>query len=212
MTDLKDYIKTLFDGVSAHRFRDVSEEIRAAVIEGIGNWTTMLPSDFLQDSYLKYIAWALSDKVGLLRICCHTPDAWIRMKAIAAKHVVFYGTGCRYVCCYVSLLQDAIVRETAASALLELYVGEDNISPLHEFTNRFSTRFLELIYDKDEGVAVKGVCSVLALYLRCIALLCMLTSQCQVPVGSSWVWQCCAAHAAQSQQGSKVVLGGRWSW
>lgn len=34
------------------------------VIVGIGNWIELLPSMFLQDAYLKYLAWALSDKVG----------------------------------------------------------------------------------------------------------------------------------------------------
>jgi len=45
--------------------RDVSEEIRAGVIASIGQWITLLPSTFLSDSYLKYLAWALSDKVCL---------------------------------------------------------------------------------------------------------------------------------------------------
>jgi len=33
------------------------------VIEGIGAWVRLHPSAFLTDQYLKYIAWALSDKV-----------------------------------------------------------------------------------------------------------------------------------------------------
>ena len=43
--------------------RDCSEEIRATVIEGIGAWVRLHPAAFLTDQYLKYIAWALSDKV-----------------------------------------------------------------------------------------------------------------------------------------------------
>ncbi len=49
------------------------------------------------------------------------------------------------------------MRQTAATALLELYSVPDNVSPLHTFTERFSTRYAELIYDVDEIVAVKGV-------------------------------------------------------
>lgn len=49
-----------------YRYRDVCEEVRAIVVEGIGNWVEMMPATFLQDSYLKYLAWALSDKVMLL--------------------------------------------------------------------------------------------------------------------------------------------------
>lgn len=32
------------------------------MIEGIGSWVRLHPSVFLTDQYLKYIAWALSDK------------------------------------------------------------------------------------------------------------------------------------------------------
>jgi hypothetical protein len=43
--------------------RDCADDIRATVIEGIGHWIRSYPSAFLSDQYLKYIAWALSDKV-----------------------------------------------------------------------------------------------------------------------------------------------------
>ena len=33
------------------------------VIEGIGAWLCADPADFLQDNYLKYMGWALSDQV-----------------------------------------------------------------------------------------------------------------------------------------------------
>ncbi|KAK9814838.1 hypothetical protein WJX72_012382 [[Myrmecia] bisecta] len=114
VNSLKDTINNLFQAVSAHRFRDVSPEIRAVVIEGIGHWIKHLPSVFMMDSYLKYLGWALSDKEGR-------------------------------------------VRETAVNALLELYSNRDHVSPLHEFTDRFKSRYAELIRDKDEHVAVKGV-------------------------------------------------------
>lgn len=55
------------------------------------------------------------------------------------------------------VVQDAVVRQAAATALVALYSEDDNVSPLHQFTGRFSTRFAELVYDVDEGVAVKGV-------------------------------------------------------
>lgn len=47
--------------------RDVSDEIRAIVIESIGTWVIALPTEFLADTYLKYLAWALSDKGPLVR-------------------------------------------------------------------------------------------------------------------------------------------------
>jgi len=53
--------------------------------------------------------------------------------------------------------QDALVRQTALDALLDIYSIEENLSPLHGFTGRFQHRFAELVYDVDEAVAVKGV-------------------------------------------------------
>lgn len=53
----------LVQGVAAHRFRDISGEIRALVISGLGSWIAAHPAAYLQDMYLKYIAWALSDRV-----------------------------------------------------------------------------------------------------------------------------------------------------
>ena len=63
VTSLKSSVNNIFQAVSAHRFRDVAPEIRTLVIEGIAHWTSSLPADFLQDQYLKYVAWALSDRV-----------------------------------------------------------------------------------------------------------------------------------------------------
>lgn len=53
--------------------------------------------------------------------------------------------------------QDALVRQAALDALLDIYSAEENLSPLHGFTGRFQHRFAELVYDVDEAVAVKGV-------------------------------------------------------
>ena len=54
-------------------------------------------------------------------------------------------------------MQEALVRDTAVTALLDLYADEDNVEPMHELTARFAPRFAQLIHDVDEGVAVKGV-------------------------------------------------------
>lgn len=63
-TSLKAYVRNTFQAVAAKRFRDVAPEIRGVVIEGIADWTSSLPAEFLQDQYLKYVAWAMSDRVG----------------------------------------------------------------------------------------------------------------------------------------------------
>lgn len=63
VSELKQTIINLFQAVTAHRFRDVADDIRAVAIQGIAAWIQLLPATFLQDQYLKYLAWALSDKV-----------------------------------------------------------------------------------------------------------------------------------------------------
>lgn len=65
VTSLKSCVSNLFQAVSAKRFRDVAPDIRALVIQGIADWTSSMPAEFLQDQYLKYVAWALSDRVSL---------------------------------------------------------------------------------------------------------------------------------------------------
>lgn len=42
--------------------------IRGIVIESIGSWIAELPTEFLADTYLKYLGWALSDQSALVRI------------------------------------------------------------------------------------------------------------------------------------------------
>ena len=71
VTSLKASVNNIFQAVSAKRFRDVAPDIRALVIQGIAHWTTSLPADFLQDQYLKYVAWALSDRVITTAVDSH---------------------------------------------------------------------------------------------------------------------------------------------
>jgi len=67
----KDAIGELMDqlhaSVSGTRFRDVDDGIRTAVVDAIGEWSVLLPARFLNDGYLKYIAWALSDRAASVR-------------------------------------------------------------------------------------------------------------------------------------------------
>ncbi len=51
------------------------------------------------------------------------------------------------------------MRGCAVGALLALYGQRDNLSPLHDFTERFAERFKELVNDVDEAVAIRGVSS-----------------------------------------------------
>jgi len=112
--DLQTVISNLFQAIFAHRFRDVSAAVRTVVIDGIGTWVCQLPAVYLKDQFLKYLAWALSDK-------------------------------------------DSGVRRSGVLSLIRLFKDQNNVSALEGFTERFTARFLELIYDVDTGVAVLAV-------------------------------------------------------
>ena len=116
-TAIKDYlayVDSIFQSVFMSRFRDIDGEIRLVVVSAIGLWMSLLPATFLSATYLKYIAWALSDK-------------------------------------------EPSVRVEAANALLKLYRQPENAAQLRDFAHRFAERFQELMYDREDHVAVAGV-------------------------------------------------------
>ena len=53
----------MLESVFVRRYRDICDLVRRETILGIGQWMTLKPDMFLNDQYLKYLAWALSDKV-----------------------------------------------------------------------------------------------------------------------------------------------------
>jgi len=61
------FVDSVFQSVFTTRFRDIDSEIRATVIDGLGRWMMLYPSSFLSTTYLKYLAWALSDKDAVVR-------------------------------------------------------------------------------------------------------------------------------------------------
>ena len=63
VTQLDSMLQRLFEGIYAHRYRDVCEMVRGVTTESIGRWCTMLPSLYLTDHYLKFVAWSLCDRV-----------------------------------------------------------------------------------------------------------------------------------------------------
>ena len=62
--DLDAATKSLIAATFAVRFRDHSEEVRGVVIKSFSRWVEKAPDLYLQDTYLKYLGWALSDKVS----------------------------------------------------------------------------------------------------------------------------------------------------
>jgi len=67
--DLEQMINYMFQSVFVHRYRDVVEDIRCLCLTELGVWVTECPDLFLEDSYLKYLGWPLSDKAECVRLC-----------------------------------------------------------------------------------------------------------------------------------------------
>lgn len=51
----------LLQGVFVHRYRDSAPAIRSDVLSVFGLWLSADPSTFVQNAYLKYVGWMLSD-------------------------------------------------------------------------------------------------------------------------------------------------------
>lgn len=61
--ELETASKALMTATFSFRFRDYSDEVRRTVIKSYATWVEKAPDIYLQDTYLKYLGWALSDKV-----------------------------------------------------------------------------------------------------------------------------------------------------
>lgn len=67
LASLEKLTQMLFDGVFVQRFRDVDQHIRAEAVSSLVLWTEAYTKVFLDNSYLRYLGWALSDRSSLVR-------------------------------------------------------------------------------------------------------------------------------------------------
>lgn len=61
------HVQSFFDAIFVHRYRDVDPRIRAECIEALGQWIQILPTTFMEPSYLRYLGWVLTDAVAATR-------------------------------------------------------------------------------------------------------------------------------------------------
>jgi cohesin complex subunit SA-1/2 len=64
LVTLTNKIQEIFENVFVHRYKDSANHIRALCMASLGGWIQASPDEFLQDNYLKYIGWTISDKVN----------------------------------------------------------------------------------------------------------------------------------------------------
>ena len=79
----------IFNGLYLHRYRDVDPYIRATCVSHLTEWIIVYPKKFLDNSYLRYIGWILSDKAPEART--EATNAIITLLESNEKDVIFSG-------------------------------------------------------------------------------------------------------------------------
>jgi hypothetical protein len=70
VASLTNRVLALFDTIVVDRCRDSQASIRQHIVEAVGVWTEQCPAKFMKETYLKYLAWGMSDSVRYkLQIC-----------------------------------------------------------------------------------------------------------------------------------------------
>lgn len=114
-------INLVFNGVFAHRYRDVMPEIRAESVLAIGHWIYSVPDHYLKDNFLKYLGWLLNDKAALVRF--HVVEALQSLyeeESFAPKLELFTA---RFLPRYLQLCDD--VDDDVVEATIRLLIAVD---------------------------------------------------------------------------------------
>lgn len=56
-------LASLFDCIVVERCRDTQAAVRTDIVQAVGSWTANCPGHFMEDKYLRYLAWGMADKV-----------------------------------------------------------------------------------------------------------------------------------------------------
>lgn len=64
---LEKHIQQLFQSTFIHRYRDIDPSIRSLCIDHLSSWIQSCPMLFLENTYLRYLGWTLSDKIPQVR-------------------------------------------------------------------------------------------------------------------------------------------------
>ena len=74
MAEIEKLMQMSIDAVFVQRYRDIDALLREKCVEKIHSWIMTYPEVFLDNAYLRYIGWSLSDKICNVRIASLT--AW----------------------------------------------------------------------------------------------------------------------------------------
>ena len=77
IADLEKLMQLAIDAVFVQRYRDVDSCIRETCVKHLLTWIDTYPEVFLDNSYLRYVGWSLSDKVAVVRQA--SLEAWLHV-------------------------------------------------------------------------------------------------------------------------------------
>ena len=76
--EIKNMLTYMFKAVFVHRYRDTLPEIRSICMFEIGQWMQKYHTNFLDDTYLKYIGWTIHDKVRSFEVYQEHQETCVR--------------------------------------------------------------------------------------------------------------------------------------
>lgn len=68
MAEIEKLMQLSIDAVFVQRYRDVDALLREKCVDSIHSWIVTYPEVFLDNAYLRYIGWSLSDKISQVRL------------------------------------------------------------------------------------------------------------------------------------------------
>ncbi|KAJ1957689.1 cohesin complex subunit, partial [Dispira parvispora] len=66
-TELEQQLDKWFELIFNHRYRDKDAHIRQHCVQALAEWISTLPTRFLEDKYLRFLGWVMSDKATVVR-------------------------------------------------------------------------------------------------------------------------------------------------
>lgn len=81
MAEIEKLMQLSIDAVFVQRYRDIDALLREKCVESIHSWIMTYPEVFLDNAYLRYVGWSLSDKQSQVRLA--SLEAW---KSICSRN------------------------------------------------------------------------------------------------------------------------------
>ena len=142
MATVEKTMQLVFDAVFVQRFRDIDYFIREESVDALGEWIAAYPEVFLDNAYLRYIGWALSDRRGSVR--CKALEVFGELYREGSLREGMSSFKVRFIGRVMEMAHkdiELVVRNSALRLLLVIGKYEDE-------AEEFNSQVLEFLSDK----------------------------------------------------------------